>query len=69
MNSKREVKDILISLGHPELFTEENYRIATAMTTYAAKQNKELGGFFKILEGTRERYKVDLIIKNKLKLV
>ena len=37
MNSKQEVKQLLKEAGKPELFTEENYRIATLLTKAAEK--------------------------------
>lgn len=67
MNSKAEVKLLLKEAGHPELFTEENYRIATLLTRAAEKFDPKLKQFFKNAEGFREEYKRDLIIKNKLK--
>lgn len=67
MNSKSEVKQLLKEAGHPELFTEENYRIATALTKSAEKFDPMLRQHFKNAEGFREMYKRDLIIKNCLK--
>jgi hypothetical protein len=66
-NSKGEVKQLLAEAGHPELFTEENYRIATTLTKYAEKHDPMLRQHFKNAEGFREMYKRDLIIKNCLK--
>lgn len=63
-NSKKEVKDLLNEVGHPELFTDENYRIATALTKEAEKRDPMLKQHFKNAEGFREMYKRDLIIKN-----
>ena len=65
MNSKQEVKELLNEAGHPELFTEENYRIATALTRVAEKRDPMLRQHFKNAEGFREMYKCDLILKNK----
>ena len=64
-DSKREVKELLKEAGYPELFTEENYKIATVLTRYAEKQDAMLRQHFKNAEGFREMYKRDLIIKNK----
>lgn len=66
MNSKSEVKSLLKEAGHPELFTEENYRIATMLTKAAENFDPMLKQHFKNAEGFREVYKRDLIIKNKL---
>lgn len=65
MDSKREVKELIKEAGRPELFTEENYRIATLLTKEAEKRDPTLKQFFQMLEGSREKYKKDLIIKNK----
>lgn len=65
MNSKIEVKQLLKQAGHPELFTEENYRIATVLTREAEKRDPMLRQHFKNAEGFREMYKRDLIIHNK----
>lgn len=62
MDSKREVKQLLIESGNEKLFTEENYKTATALTKKAEKLDKTLKQLFKNLEGTRERYKHDLIV-------
>lgn len=67
MNSKQEVKDLLKEAGHPELFSEENYRIATALTKAAEKLDPMLKQHFQNAEGFREMYKRDLILKNCLK--
>lgn len=67
MDSKREVKELLKEAGHPELFTEENYRIATILTREAEKRDPMLKQHFKNAEGFRETYKRDLILKNCLK--
>lgn len=64
MNSKQEVKDLLKEAGHPELFTEENYRIATALTKEVEKRDPMIKQHFKNAQGFREMYKRDLIIKN-----
>jgi hypothetical protein len=64
-NSKKEVKQLLKEAGRPELFTEENYRIATTLTKAAEKLNPMLKQHFRNAEGFREMYKRDLIIKNK----
>ncbi len=64
-DSKGEVKELLKEAGYPELFTEENYRMATALTKYAEKLDPMLRQHFKNAEGFREMYKRDLIIKNK----
>lgn len=66
MNSKAEVKSLLKEAGHPELFTEENYRIATVLTKAAEKIDPMLKQHFRNAEGFREMYKRDLILKNKL---
>jgi len=66
-NSKAEVKQLLKEAGHPELFTEENYRIATALTKAAEKFDPMLKQHFRNAEGFREMYKRDLILRNKLK--
>lgn len=68
MNSKNEVKQLLKEAGHPELFTDENYRIATVLTREAEKRYPMLRQHFKNAEGFRERYKRDLIIHNKSRL-
>lgn len=65
MNSKAEVKSLLSEAGYSELFTEENYRIATILTREAEKRDPLLRQHFKNAEGFRELYKRDLIIKNK----
>jgi hypothetical protein len=57
MNSKLEVKQLLKEAGHPELFTEENYRIATVLTREAEKRDPMLRQHFKNAEGFREMYK------------
>ncbi len=67
MNSKQEVKELLKEAGHPELFTEENYRISTVLTREAEKRDPMLKQHFRNAEGFREMYKRDLILKNKLK--
>lgn len=67
MNSKLEVKQLLKEAGHAELFTEENYRIATVLTREAEKRDPMLWQHFKNAEGFREMYKRDLIIHNKKK--
>lgn len=64
MDSKKEVKELLTEAGHPELFTEENYRIATLLTREAEKRDPMLKQHFKNAEGFREMYKRDLILKN-----
>lgn len=64
MDSKREVKQLLKESGNEKLFTEENYRIATALTKEVEKRDKMLKQFFSNLEGMREKYKHDLIVKN-----
>lgn len=64
MDSKKEVKLLLKASGTEELFTDENYNIATALTKEAEKRDKILKQFFKNLEGKREQYKHDLIVKN-----
>lgn len=65
MDSKAEVKQLLKDAGRPELFTEENYRIATLLTREAEKRDPFLKQHFKNAEGFREMYKRDLILKNK----
>ncbi len=64
MDSKQEVKQLLKDSGNEALFTYENYRIATALTQIAEKRDKKLKQLFVNLEGTREKYKHDLIVKN-----
>ncbi len=64
MDSKQEVKNMLKESGNESLFTEENYRIATALTKEVEKRDKKMKEFFSMLEGTREKYKHDLIVKN-----
>ncbi len=64
MDSKKEVKQLLIESGNGALFTDENYRIATALTKEVEKKDKMLKALFFNLEGTREKYKHDLIVKN-----
>lgn len=64
MDSKLEVKNLLKESGNEELFTEENYRIATALTKEAENIDGKLKHFFVSLEGMREKYKHDLIVKN-----
>lgn len=65
MNKKREVKRLLMESGHSELFTEENYQIASILTKAAEKRDSMLKQYFSNLEGTREIYIHDLIVKNK----
>lgn len=67
MNSKLEVKRMLIESGHGDLFTEENYRIATVLTKQVEKNDSMLKQFFKNVDGMKEKYKHDLIVKNKKK--
>ncbi len=64
MDSKKEVKQLLKESGNENLFTEENYRMATDVTKYAEKVDKNLKQFFINLEGMREKYKHDLIVSN-----
>lgn len=64
MDSKQEVRQLLKEAGRPELFTEENYRIATLLTKAAEKYDPMLRQHFKNAEGFREMYKRDIIIKN-----
>lgn len=64
MDSKQEVKQLLKDSGNESLFTEENYRIATALTREVEKRDKKMKQFFTNLEGMREKYKHDLIVKN-----
>lgn len=65
LDSKKEVKRLLVDAGFTELFTEENYRIATTLTKFAEKRAPKLRQHFNNAEGFREMYKRDLIIKNK----
>lgn len=67
MDSKKEVKQLLKDAGYEELFTEENYKIATALTKAAENFDPMLKQHFRNAEGFREMYKCDLIIKNKKK--
>lgn len=39
MDSKKEVKQLLKEAGFPELFTEENYKVATMLTKIAEKHD------------------------------
>lgn len=64
MDSKKEVKELLKQSGNAELFTDENYRIATMLTKYAEKRDPMLRQHFQNAEGFREMYKHDLIVKN-----
>ena len=64
MDSKKEVKQLLIESGNERLWSDENYNIATSITKIAEKNDKNLRQFFKNLEGMREKYKHDLIVKN-----
>lgn len=64
MDSKREVKKLLQESGNADLFTELNYKIATALTKIAEKKDKMLKQFFLNAEGIREQYKHDLIVRN-----
>lgn len=65
MDSKAEVKRMLVESGHGNLFNKENYDIATALTKQAEKNDPMLKQFFKNAEGLREKYKHDLIVMNK----
>lgn len=65
MDSKREVKQLLKESGNGDLFTDENYRIATILTKEAEKRDSQLKQHFRNLEGQREKYKHDLIVRNK----
>ena len=51
MNSKREVNQLLKDAGFAELFTDENYKIATLLTKIAEKQDPMLKQHFKNAEG------------------
>ncbi len=64
MNSKIEVRRLLIDSGNKHLFTEDNYKIATLLTKRIEKTDNMLKEFFISLEGMREKYKHDLIVKN-----
>lgn len=64
MNSKQEVRRLLIESGNANLFTDENYNTATTLTKQMEKSDKMLRELFRSLEGTREEYKHDLIVKN-----
>lgn len=67
MNSKQEVKELLTQSGNKDLFSDENYRIATVLTKEAEKRDPMLRQHFRNAEGFREMYKHDLIVKNKKK--
>lgn len=64
MDSKKDVKELLKASGNENLFTDENYKIATALTKYAESVSPKLKQLFKNAEGFREQYKHDLIVKN-----
>jgi hypothetical protein len=65
MNSKQEVKKLLIESGNDILFNDENYQIATFLTKKAEKNDPLLKQHFKNIDGQREKYKHDLIVLNK----
>lgn len=65
MNSKKEVKRLLAEAGSPHLFSDENYMIATVLTSFAEKKDPLLKQHFNNIKYSREEYKRDLIIKNK----
>lgn len=65
MSKKKEVKKLLVESGHRNLFTEENYKIASNLTKIIEKQDVKLKTFFQTLEGMREKYIHDLIVMNK----
>lgn len=65
MDKKKEVKKLLEESGHGNLFTEENYKIASSLTKIVEKQDVNLKTFFQTLEGMREKYIHDLIVMNK----
>lgn len=56
-NSKKEVKGLLLQSGNINLFTDENYNIATALTREVEKRNPLLKQHFKNAQGFREKYK------------
>ena len=64
MNSKLEVKLLLKDSGNEGLFSDEIYKIANNTTKAAEKLYPNLKQFFNDLEGTREKYMHDLIVKN-----
>lgn len=64
MDSKAETKRLLKESGNMHLFNDVNYSIATQLTHYAERKDKMLRQHFKNLEGQREQYKHDLIVKN-----
>lgn len=65
MSKKTQVKKLLTESGHGHLFTEENYSIASTLTKQVEMRDPMLKQFFKNLEGMREKYIHDLIVKNK----
>lgn len=64
MDSKQEVKKLLTESGNGDLFTEEIYQIATAITADVEKRDEKLKQLFQNAEGIREKYKHDLIVRN-----
>jgi hypothetical protein len=64
MDSKAEVKRLLKESGNEQLFNDTNYSIATQLTQMVERTDKMLRQHFKNLEGQREQYKHDLIVKN-----
>jgi hypothetical protein len=62
---KIAVKSMLKDSGNIDLFNEESYAIAKQLTFQVEKKDKKLRDFFKILEGTRDQYIHDLMVKNK----
>lgn len=64
MDSRAEVKRLLIESGNSDLFTDVNYSIATQLTHHVERTDKMMRQCFKNAEGIREQYKHDLIIKN-----
>ena len=64
MESKKEVKKLLTESGNAHLFNDVNYSIATQLTQLAERGDRMLRTHFKNLEGQREQYKHDLIVKN-----
>lgn len=65
MNSKDEVKKLLKESGNSDLWSDEIYIEAKNLTKKAGKMMPNLGEFFNILEGAKEKYMHDLIVKNR----
>jgi hypothetical protein len=69
MNSRNEVKKLLTESGNLDLWSVPVYQYATILTKNAEKGNKMLKQHFKNLEGQREKYKHDLIVLNRVRIL